>query len=213
MVSKTYNVSDFDAIIYDLGAVIIDISYETTIKAFEALGIESFSTIFSKAQQSALTDNFETGHISETEFFTELNEKLGGKYEIKALIDAWNAMLGEIPQNHVDLLLASKQMVPTFMLSNTNETHIKFIYNYLEEKFGVNNFKPWFSKVYMSFEMGKRKPNADIFEQVLQENNLDAAKVLYIDDSLQHIESARKLGIISHHLLDHEDVSDLIVLK
>ena len=68
MVSKTYNVSDFDAIIYDLGAVIIDISYETTIKAFEALGIESFSTIFSKAQQSALTDNFETGHISETEF-------------------------------------------------------------------------------------------------------------------------------------------------
>lgn len=213
MANKTYNVSDFEAIIYDLGAVIIDISYETTIQAFESLGIESFSSIFSKAQQSSLTDNFETGHISETVFFDALNDKLGGKYEIKALIDAWNAMLREIPQKRVDLLLASKKVVPTFMLSNTNDTHIKFIYNYLEGAFGISNFKPWFSKVYMSFEMGKRKPNADIFEQVLQENNLDAAKVLYIDDSLQHIQAARKLGIISHHLLDNEDVSDLIVLK
>ena len=43
--------------------------------------------------------------------------------------------------------------------------------------------------------MGKRKPDADIFEQVLSENNLDPAETLFIDDSPQHLETAQKLGM------------------
>jgi putative hydrolase of the HAD superfamily len=43
--------------------------------------------------------------------------------------------------------------------------------------------------------MGKRKPNADIFEQVLAENNLNPAETLFIDDSPQHLATAEKLGL------------------
>lgn len=52
-----------------------------------------------------------------------------------------------------------------------------------------------FEKVYYSHLMGKRKPDAEIFEQVLLENNLDPTETLFIDDSPQHLETAKKLGL------------------
>ena len=52
-----------------------------------------------------------------------------------------------------------------------------------------------FEKTYYSHLMGKRKPEADIFEQVLLENKLNPAETLFIDDSPQHLETAKKLGM------------------
>jgi len=43
--------------------------------------------------------------------------------------------------------------------------------------------------------MGKRKPDANIFEQVLHENNLKPGETLFIDDSPQHLATAEKLGM------------------
>lgn len=40
-----------------------------------------------------------------------------------------------------------------------------------------------------------RKPNEDIFFKVLNDNNLIANKTLFIEDSIQHIETAQKIGI------------------
>jgi putative hydrolase of the HAD superfamily len=70
-----------------------------------------------------------------------------------------------------------------------------------------------FEKVYLSYEMGMRKPDAEIFESVVSENNLVPAETLFIDDSLQHIEAAKKLGIQTY-LLDvkRETVLDLFPL-
>ncbi|GAB3830896.1 hypothetical protein GCM10028895_47540 [Pontibacter rugosus] len=57
-----------------------------------------------------------------------------------------------------------------------------------------------FEKSYYSHLVGKRKPDAAIFEQVLAENKLDRTETLFIDDSIQHIESANKTGIQTLHL-------------
>ena len=49
----------------------------------------------------------------------------------------------------------------------------------------------------------------DPFQIILEENNLNPKNVLFIDDSPQHIEGAKKLGIKTHHLLDNESVTAL----
>jgi putative hydrolase of the HAD superfamily len=49
--------------------------------------------------------------------------------------------------------------------------------------------------VYYSCEIGLRKPNADIYEFVLKENDLEAAKTLFIDDSVQNIDAAKDVGL------------------
>jgi putative hydrolase of the HAD superfamily len=50
--------------------------------------------------------------------------------------------------------------------------------------------------------MKKRKPNADIFEQVLSENSLMPNETLFLDDNLPNIEGARKLGIQTVHVAE-----------
>lgn len=208
-----YKVSDFQAVIFDLGAVLLNINYQDTIDAFVQLGIQNFDDIFSKAKQSTLTDDFEKGTISEDHFFGELQKLLNTNVSQSALVEAWNVMLKDLPAKRVAMLQSCKKIVPTFLLSNTNFTHIQDYHAYLQRHFQVNDMSDWFTKVYYSYQMGKRKPDANIFEQVLTENKLTAQQVLYIDDSPQHIESAKKLGIVSHHLLDNEEVCDILLLK
>ena len=65
------------------------------------------------------------------------------------------------------------------------------------------SFENLFDKVYYSCEIGLRKPNADIYEFVLKENNLEAGKTLFIDDSVQNIEGAKAAGLQTI-LLDQE---------
>jgi putative hydrolase of the HAD superfamily len=45
-----------------------------------------------------------------------------------------------------------------------------------------------------------RKPDAAIFEHVLNDNQLQAHETLFIDDSLQHIQTAQRLGIQVIHM-------------
>jgi putative hydrolase of the HAD superfamily len=64
--------------------------------------------------------------------------------------------------------------------------------------------------VYFSSDIGKRKPDAEIFEFVLNENKLDPAKTLFIDDTEQHILGAKKLGIQTYHLGKEEGICDIL---
>ena len=206
------NIRNYQAIIFDFGGVIINIDYNATIRAFSDLGLGSFDEIFSKARQNSLSDDFEKGLISEEVFFESLNKNLDHPVEVAKLRKAWNSMLMDIPQRRIDLLKKINSQMPTFLLSNTNDTHIRAINEYLEESHQIRSVHSWFNKVYFSFEINQRKPDAIIFETVLQENNLDPAKTLFIDDSPQHIAAARSLGIQTHHLLDGEDICELLQL-
>jgi HAD superfamily hydrolase (TIGR01549 family) len=91
--------------------------------------------------------------------------------------------------------LKVKNKYRSFILSNNNEIHYDWIINYLKTTFKINNYDDYFEKAYFSQQMKLRKPNTNIFEQVLKDNNLNPAETLFIDDSPQHIEGAKKLGI------------------
>ena len=63
--------------------------------------------------------------------------------------------------------------------------------------------------MYLSYEIGLRKPDAQIFEYVLQDAGLDPARTLFIDDTIQHIQSAKECGLITHHLVK-ESIVELL---
>ena len=95
------------------------------------------------------------------------------------------------------------------MLSNTNHIHIKEFHRKYHQKKRTQPFDDFFDKAYYSCEMGLRKPNAEIFEFVLQENKLDVTKTLFVDDSAQNIEAARTLGIQTILLAPGKFIEDL----
>ncbi len=196
-------------IIFDLGGVLLDIDYFKTIEAFEQLGISDFQEKYSQAKQTELFDLLETGKIEPTEFVGALKKHLKATVHDEKIIQAWNALLLNFWTDRLHLLQQIKNIYRTFLLSNTNIIHYNEYSNTLVKATGYSTLDSYFEKVYYSHIIGMRKPDKEIFQFVLQENKLQPHETLFIDDSIQHIESAKNLSIQTHWLQKNENLLDL----
>jgi glucose-1-phosphatase len=183
-------------IIFDYGNVIFLIDFQRTQQAFIDLGITNIEAFFAHKGHDTLFDEFEKGNITPHDFRNGIRRKANKPHLTDAQIDdAWNTIFIGIETGNHELLLKIKQKYNTFLLSNTNQIHFKYFSSYVEKTFGLKDNSSLFNKVYYSHLMGMRKPNANIFEQVLQSNSLNAAETLFIDDSPQHLKTAQQLGM------------------
>ena len=189
---------NIDNIIFDLGNVILNIDYQNTIDAFKKIGVPNASSFYSKSSQLNIFNQLETGHISKQNFILEI-QKITPKASASQIINAWNAILQDLPNERLEILKNIKDKFSIFLLSNTNSIHIEKIIDKLGEK-KYEEFYNLFEKVYYSHEVKLRKPNSDIFKLVIKENCLSIKNTLFIDDSIQHIESAKKIGLKTYHL-------------
>ena len=195
------------SIIFDLGGVLLNICYQNTIDEFEKLGVDNSSNFYSKKIQTTIFDLLETGKISKNEFVNAINKSCKS-VTTEQILYAWNSMLLDLPKNRTTLLKNLKEKYQLFLLSNTNSIHIKEFKSRLgEEKY--LEFYNLFEKVYYSHKIGVRKPNTEAFLLVLDENNLKEKEVLFIDDSPQHIDGAKELGIHTYHVKDNEEITTL----
>ena len=111
------------------------------------------------------------------------------------IINAWNALLIGFPQKNIQLIQDLSKQYRLFLLSNTNAIHINRINKLLYEDYNLKSLDPLFDKVYLSHQIGMRKPNSETFEWVLKDAGILAQETLFIEDSIQHIESANIVGI------------------
>lgn len=196
-------------IIFDLGGVILDIDYARPVEAFRKLGAERFEEVFSQDAQAGFMSKFERGEIKPAEFRRKVKSYLPEGVTDDEIDEAWNSILGQLPSQRIVLLKMLDRMgYRMFLLSNTNSIHIKAFTHYLDETYGKHLFKDLFEKIYYSSKIGMRKPSKKIFEHVLKENGLVPEETLFIDDSAQHIEAAKKLGVHTHHLKEPETIHD-----
>lgn len=183
-------------IIFDYGNVIFSIDFTLAQKAFKDLGINQSEQFFGHLQQDAIFDAFDRGDITAAQFRNRLREVTGNSSLTDEQIDkAWNSMLLGIAEGNHELLLQLKSKYRTFLMSNINDIHYSHIMNYLHREFNFEGNDHLFEKTYYSHLVGKRKPDTAFFQQILDENNLKPEETLFIDDSPQHLEGAKKLGI------------------
>jgi glucose-1-phosphatase len=198
-------------IILDFGGVLLNIDYQLTEQAFIKLGCANFKEMYSQAAQTDLFNKFETGEISETFFFEELKNLSGiEKLTVGEIKNAWNAMLINFPVENYLMLKELKKKYRVFLLSNTNETHITEFERLIETTCSVTEFENLFEKVYYSYKMGVRKPDTACFLQVINENNLALEETIFVDDSIQHIEGAKKAGITAYFLEKNVQTESLL---
>jgi putative hydrolase of the HAD superfamily len=193
-------------IIFDFGDIFINLDKQIIFREAEKFGGMPYLT----PEMQKINNDFEVGSISPEEFITALHQ-VYPKATPQEIIDIWNGMLLDFPDYRLDFIahLAKENEYRLFLLSNTNAIHIP----YLAEKWGqrkFNRFKNSFEKFYLSQEMGMRKPDAEIFEFVLDENGLVAEETFFIDDTKENTDAARKLGIRCWNLqVGQEDIIDL----
>ena len=203
------NWSNIKAIIFDFGGVLYPVNYEATIEAFAKLGLNASDSFFSKAKQSTVTDAYEKGEISTQAFYNEILRSLptpSTPYEIEK---AWTAILQGLNKDKLAFVQECRMKLPSYLLSNINEAQFRQI----KHELGDTTIHDYFDGVYLSFEMGMRKPNANIFEHVMAHTAYKPEELFFIDDSPQHVEGAKKLGIKAYHLdTTTERVEDIIPL-
>ncbi len=189
-------------LLFDFGGVLIDIDYAATPAAVRRLSRSGHAAEFSQAAQAELFDKFETGHLTPAEF----RDGLRAAYDLEAtdaeLDAAWHAMLLEVPAERLAYLAQLRaQGYQTALLSNTNALHIAEINRRLAAQYGLRHgIADCLDRVFYSQEVGWRKPGEEIFRHALAEMNWRAEDVLFIEDSPQHVATARRLGLRVLHL-------------
>jgi len=182
-------------IILDLGGVLLNIDYIATIKAFKELGVKNIEMIFTPEAQNKLFDCLEDGTMNPDEFREGLRKHSGLNLTVKQIDDAWNAMLLDFPKSRIELLDGIRKNYRLFLLSNTNAIHYPEYLGYMARTYGFANLDSLFEKTYWSHEIGMRKPFVEVFDLIVDENNLIKQETLFVDDTLQHVEGARRAGL------------------
>ncbi|MEO0506930.1 MAG: HAD family phosphatase [Bacteroidota bacterium] len=192
-------------LILDFGDVFINLDKPATARAMMPYG---FTGVDSELQD--VFNAYEKGIIS-SEAFLGTTQQRFPKASRSDLITAWNAILLDFPEARLEFLeqLAAEKQYRLFLLSNTNEIHIDHVKKVMgPEKFG--RFQNAFEVFYLSYEMGMRKPDAEIFQFVLDQNKLQPEETLFVDDTLENIVSAQQLGVQTWHLqVGQEDFLEL----
>lgn len=188
-------------LIFDLGGVILDLSIDHTLNSFAELSRmpkEKVHEIYFSAPGFL---EYEKGLMDDKAFRDFVRETYVLSASDEAIDDAWNAMLRGIPALKLELLQKLQAEFQVFLLSNTNAIHIRHINDIMMPRLPEQrSLESYFHKAYYSHRMGKRKPDADIFEQVLEENHLVPEQTLFLDDYAVNIEGAKSLGIKTIHV-------------
>lgn len=193
-------------IVFDLGGVLLDIDYRQSVEAFEKLGIEHFEKMFSQYHANVLFEKLERGELSDAEFYAAIKTRVRAGVSEEEIEAASNALILQFRIESLEFLEKLAATYKLYLLSNTNSIHVKFFKRLFTAQTGKPLLDTYFTKAWYSNEIGLRKPGREIFEFILQEENLKAAETLFIDDTLDNIETAQKLGFKTHHLLPGERI-------
>ena len=185
----------FKAVIFDFGNVIINIEFQRIYQTFAKFTSKPIAYIEKRITEDQIFRRYESGQFTDEEFREVMRQTLGFPLSDHEVDTAWNAILLDIPTDRIDLIHKIRQKYPVFLLSNTNNIHITASNNYLKKTHGINSLDILFDRLFLSYEMGMWKPDTEIYYEVLRSINLEPKEVVFFDDNLQNIESAKAIGM------------------
>ncbi len=188
-------------IIFDFGDIFINLDKPATARELT----NKFGPYNVTPEMENINKEHEKGNVTNNNLI-DFYQSYFPKATSKELINALNAIILDFPDYRLKFIerLAQEKKCRLFLLSNTNEIHIKYVEESMKPE-RYQRFKNCFEQFYLSHEINFRKPDPKIYEFVLNQNKLLPQESLFIDDTEENIISASKLGIHTWHLNPNED--------
>ena len=191
--NKTTADAPIGALLFDVGRVIIGLdSARAHARWAELAKVPAEHIVERVAAKVAGTDAFcrhERGEISDTAFFAYLRRELEVDLTDDQFLDGWNAIfVGEMPGIRRVLSLVDGK-IPLYAFSNTNAAH------HAHWGASFSDLLAPFRKIYLSHEIGVRKPDAAAFQKVVADMGIAADRVLFFDDLAENVAGARACGL------------------
>jgi putative hydrolase of the HAD superfamily len=193
-----------DALLFDLGRVVLDIDFSKAIGCWAAHAGCEPSDILARYVRDEAYRHHETGKISDAAYFDSLRESLGIRITDAQFLEGWNAIFaGEMP-GIAELLARAAGHLPLYAFSNTNQPHVDHFSQVHADLLGH------FREIYLSSTIGLRKPDHAAYQHVIDAIGVPASRILFFDDLAENIEGARACGLMAVHVTSSADVADAL---
>jgi len=193
-----------DALLFDLGGVIMGLDWD---RAFQRWGRashvppEALATLFAFDEAY---ERHERGEIGELDYYASLRRSLAIDIDDGEFRAGWRAIFTEPVHETVSLLEKLRDRVPLYAFSNSNAAH----HAVWSRKFrqALANFR----RVFVSSEMGLRKPERASFDLIAREIGVAPGRILFFDDTLANVEGARRAGLQAVRVSGPDDVRNAV---
>jgi len=195
-------------IIFDLGGVLLNIDPKKTIEAFGKLGMEQLVGDKGLSYDHDIFYQMEQGKITPEEFRDGVRQLLPKEVSDDEIDAAWTAMLLDFPAIRVELVKNLRKDFNIYLFSNTNAIHVAKYHSIFQTQHGFE-VSTLFEKDFYSNEIGYRKPSAESYQEIIRLSGINPAESIFIDDSLQNVESAMASGLKGFWLETGQTVENL----
>ena len=190
-----------DALLFDLGRVVIDIDFDKALACWAGHAGCEPAHLVGRFARDEIYQGHETGSIDDAEFFASLRTSLGIDLSDAQFLEGWNAIFaGEMP-GIAPLLARAAQRLPLYAFSNTNNAHVEYFSVVHADLLGH------FREMFLSSTIGMRKPDAAAYDHVVQAIGVPAQRIVFFDDLAENIEGARARGLHGVHVRSSQDVA------
>ena len=190
-----------DALLFDLGRVVLDIDFSRTLACWAGHAGCEPAQLAGRFGRDEIYHRHETGEISDAEFFVGLRNALRIGISDAQFLEGWNAIFaGEMP-GIAPLLARAAKRLPLYAFSNTNSAHVE---HFSVAYAGVLGH---FREMFLSSAIGLRKPEPAAYDHVVKAIGVPAERIVFFDDLAENIEGARARGLTAVHVTSTDDVA------
>lgn len=199
------NPQSVKALLFDLGGVLIDVDFERVFQCWQQRSRLSVAQMREHFSMDAAYQQHERGAIDAREYFAHLRDLLGLECTDDEITLGWNAIFGDRIAETIDAVRAARKKFPCFAFTNTNPTHqVRWTADYPEVVSG-------FDRIFVSSELGLRKPERAAFDAVVRAIEFEPAEILFFDDSQENVAGAHDAGLQALHVRGPTDVRQALI--
>ena len=187
-------------IVFDIGGVLIP-ECSNLIKEEIAVFLGVSSLNLSKLLHNEETKIL-TGEISLFQMYSDLIKKIGSEIDPKKILAKHISSYIENsrPINKSILLLIEKLKRKYIVVCLTNtESEVMKVNN----KLGLFDY---FDRAYISTKMKLKKPQAEIYESIINDLGYSPSELLFIDDKFEHVLGAQQSGLNTIHYINYKQL-------
>lgn len=185
--------------IFDLGNVIVDIDFKRVLGVWSKLSSVPLATLSERFKMGEVFQQHERGEISDEDFALQLSDEMGLSLSFEQFAEGWQAVFVALRPEVIAIMQRLRQEGHrVVVLSNTNRLHCNHWPQHYPEVAAAADH------MYLSQDLGMRKPEARIYQHVLSAENIPAEQAVFFDDVEANIVAARIEGITSIHVTDRK---------
>jgi putative hydrolase of the HAD superfamily len=193
-----------EALLFDLGGVIIDIDFGRAYARWAEHAGCDVSEMAHVVVTGEAYDRYERNEIPLADYLAHLRGQMAADLTDDQLLDGWNNIYVRDAPDIEALLERARARVPLYAFTNTNAAH-EAVWS---TRFA--HLMEHFETVFVSSTIGMRKPELEAFAHVVEQIGAPASRILFFDDLAANIEGAKAAGLQTAHVTSWTTVAETL---